>query len=59
MKKTKAVSRGRKAPNKRMPLAAKKPATARTIIIAEEPAPALFWPYEVLRWWLPTVWLRC
>jgi hypothetical protein len=52
--KTKAASTGWKAPNKRKSVAATKPEPAPTMIIAEEPAPALFWPYEVMRWWMPT-----
>jgi hypothetical protein len=56
MTKAKAASSGWKAPNKRKHVPAKKPPARPTMIIAEEPAaPSLFWPYEVLRWWVPTV----
>jgi hypothetical protein len=56
-KKTKKVEfTGWKAPNKRKHVVVTKARAARTTIIAEEPAaPSLFWPFGVLRWWIPNV----
>jgi hypothetical protein len=52
---TAKASGGWKAPNKRKLVEVKKPPAALAIIIAEPAGPSLFWLYEVLRWWAPTV----
>lgn len=54
-RKTKKAKASRwKAANKRKPMTAAKQAPTKIILEAEEPTPFPFWPFQMMRWWMPS-----